>query len=175
MVVVAVVLIGAGYVILRRSIGEPLNVRDLAVPPVILLVLGVREVSNGDPLTTAQVAALVGVSAIAVALGALRAATVRLYLRAEVLWYRYRPLTYATWVVTGVMGAAIRLGTYTLVDLPSSAQSLYLTFGLTLAGESLVLAARGVLRGQRFAPESRDSAATRQIIHDEMRSTLRRR
>lgn len=173
-VVVAVVVVAAGYVILRRSVGEPVNARDLAVPPLILVVLGVREVARGDALTTAQLTALIAIGALAVVLGGARAATVRLYVRDGALWYRYRPATYLMWLVTGILGIGARLGTYALTDLPTSARSLYLSVGLTLAGESAVLAVRGLLSGERFAAEGRDSEATRQVIHDEMRTRFRR-
>ncbi len=172
-VVTAVVVAAAGYVVLRRSIGEPLNTRDLAVPPLVLILLGVREVARGEALTATQLTGLVVVGALAVLLGGVRAATVRLYVRDGALWYRYRPLTYAMWVLTAAVGAGARLGTYALTDLPSSARSLYLSVGLTLAGESLVLAGRGLLSGERFAAERRDSEATRQVIHDEMRTRFR--
>ncbi len=173
-VVAAVVVLAGGYVILRRSIGEPVNVRDLAVPPLVLLALGVREVARGDALTVVQLYGLIGVGALAVVLGGLRAATVRLYMREGVLWYRYPPFTYVIWGATALVGAAARLGTYAITDLPTSAQTLYLSVGLTMAGESVVLAARGLLSGERFAAEGRDVEATKQVIHDEMRARFRR-
>ena len=116
-VVAAIVVVAAGYVILRRSVGEPINARDLAVPPLILIVLGVREIARGEALTSAQLIGLVVVGVLAVLLGAARAATVQLYLRDGVLWYRYRPLTYVTWGVTALVGLGARLGTYELTDL----------------------------------------------------------
>ncbi|MPV35633.1 DUF1453 domain-containing protein [Georgenia subflava] len=174
LVLAAVVVVVGGYVIVRRSVGEPLNVRDLSVPPLVLLALGVREVARGDALTVGQLYGLVGVGVLAVVLGGLRAMTVRFYLREGVLWYRYRLLTYAVWVATALVGVAARLATYAVTDLPASAQTLYLSVGLTLAGESLVLAARGLLSGERFAAEGRDAEATKRVIHDEMRARFRR-
>ena len=174
-VVAAIVVAAAGYVVLRRSVGEPVNARDLAVPPLVLVVLGVREVARGDALTTTQLAGLVVVGGLAVLLGGARAATVRLHLRDGVLWYRYRPLTYAMWLVTAAVGLGARLGVYALTDLPDTARSLYLSVGLTLGGESLVLAARAFRSGERFAAEGRDAESTRQVIHEEMRARFRRR
>lgn len=174
LVVAAVVVVAGGYVIVRRSVGEPVNVRDLAVPPLVLLALGVREVLRGEALTVGQFYGLVGLGALAVVLGGLRATTVRLYPREGVLWYRYRAFTYVMWVATALVGAAVRLGTYAITDLPASAQTLYVTVGLTLAGESVVLATRGLLSGERFAAEGRDSEVTKRVIHDEMRARFRR-
>lgn len=72
LVVAAVVVVAGGYVIVRRSVGEPVNVRDLAVPPLVLLALGVREVLRGEALTVGQFYGLVGLGALAVVLSTLR-------------------------------------------------------------------------------------------------------
>lgn len=175
MIVGAVVVIAVGYVIVRRFVGEPLHLRDLAVPPLILLLLGVREVIAGDALTAGQTTALVAVGAIAVIFGGLRAATVGLYLRDGELWYRYRPVTFLAWGITAVVGALVRLSVYAGTDLPDGSRSLYLSAGLTLAGESLVLAARGWCSGERFATAGRNSEVTKKTIHSEMKNKLRGR
>ena len=47
---------------MRRSIGEPVNVRDLAVPPLVLLALGVRELARRDALTVGRFYGLVKVA-----------------------------------------------------------------------------------------------------------------
>ncbi len=172
-VATVLVVVVVGYVVLRRAVGEPLHARDLLVPPLVLGGLGVREVLRGDGLTSVQVLVVVVLGALAVALGGARAATVRLYLRDGTLWYRYRGLTYLTWLATALVGAAVRAGTHAAVDLPGSARTLYLSMGLTLAGESLVLALRGARTGARFAPEGRDAEATRRVVHEEMLARLR--
>lgn len=142
--IVAAIVIGAvGYVIVRRTIGEPVNVRELTVPPLVLIVLGAREVVRaggvGDGLEW-----LIAAGVVSVLCGAARAATVRLFVRDGVVWYRYTPTTFATWLITAAIGVGARLAAF--AEVPEEARSMMLTIGLTLAGEGLILGWRAEKR-----------------------------
>ncbi|WP_202638494.1 hypothetical protein [Bailinhaonella thermotolerans] len=154
-VVVAVVVIG---VIVKRFVGEPLNARDLGVPPVVLVGIGVHGLvtdvrPSGVDLLWVVIGCVVGL-----VFGALRGLTPRLFARRGHLWQRYTAWTLLVWAVSaaanfGVGALATASGT------PEQARPLTLSIGVSLLGEAIVLGLRALATGVPFAPETRSGPA----------------
>lgn len=132
-------------VVVRRLRGEPLDLKDAVVAPVILVFLGGRAVFQAHP-TTIDLAWLVGLSLVAVTFGALRSATTVIEYRGDVLVQRYRWQTLALLAVSLLASAglgmlAVRFGMH------ESARPLTLSIGLGLAGEGAITLLRAARRG----------------------------
>ncbi|WP_229847956.1 DUF1453 domain-containing protein [Kitasatospora griseola] len=145
-------------VVVRRLRGEPLNVRDLFGPPVVLTALGAwalwqrhdlhHDLGPGDYVWIAAGAAL------GVATGALRGATVRVEPRGGVLWQRYTGWTFLVAALSlGLMVAFSFLAEH--AGLPADARPTQLSIGVGFLGEALVVGWRGLASGVPFAPERR--------------------
>jgi hypothetical protein len=155
---VEIVLIAAAviFVIGRRLVGEPLQARRLLLMPAVLGIWGFTQLGHLDP---AAIAVLVAEAVVALGLGAARGLTIAVYEQAGHLWYRYRPMTLAVWVATIGVRVAMVLGASAIgVNLPTSA-SILLTFGVSLAGEAAVVAARAQRTGVPYAPDRRTARA----------------
>lgn len=147
-VVVAVVT----AVVVKRLRGEPLNVRDLLAPPLVLIALGVFALVRAEDVTGVDFAWLVPGLLLGIALGALRGATVRVFARDGVLWQRYTGRTFLVLVVSFLLTAgygllASRLGMH------EQARPAQLGVGVGFLGEALVVGLRGLATGVPFAPE----------------------
>src|SRR5258707_219296 len=85
------------FLIGRRFAGQPVGARSLLVP-LILTGMGVKQLAGHHGIGTGAVT-LLGIEVlIAIAAGAARAATIKLYLRDGHLWQRYTPVTLAVWI-----------------------------------------------------------------------------
>ncbi|MFE3190312.1 hypothetical protein ACFXHA_14965 [Nocardia sp. NPDC059240] len=145
---IAVVLV---VVIVRRFTGEPLNARDLFVPPVVLLGIGVltmtKEHFSALDLTWIVVSGLIGL-----ALGALRGTTITLLTRDGVLWQRYTVWTVGVWLLSlGTSTVAGMIGSY--LGAHQDLRPVQLSIGVSLLGEALVIGGRALSTGYPFAPE----------------------
>ncbi|MFI0737551.1 DUF1453 domain-containing protein [Streptomyces sp. NPDC021100] len=146
---VAVVVV---IVVVRRLKGEPLNARDLAVPPVILLTIGIMTLARADAVTAADYAWVVPGALLGAGLGALRASTVRIFERDGVLWQRYTGRTFL--VLAGSLAVMAAYGFLAARGgMHPEARPAQLTVGVSFLGESLVLGCRGLRSGIPFAPE----------------------
>src|SRR5699024_12270012 len=85
-VLVVVLLI---VVVVRRIRGEPLDLKDAIVLPVVLLVIGGRAIGDVD-LTTVDTVWLTLLSVVCVCFGAARSATTVIYRLEGVFIQRYR-------------------------------------------------------------------------------------
>jgi hypothetical protein len=146
-------LLAIVYVLLKRIAGEPLEGRRLVVLPIVLVIAGCSQFSHSH-LTPLDLTVLVVEGGVAVALGAVRGLTVRVYERNGHLWYRYRPLTLVVWLGSlllrlGQIAAAHALG----ADSNVLVKALLLILGLSLLGEALVVGKRAVATGIPFAPQ----------------------
>ncbi|WP_204358861.1 hypothetical protein [Streptosporangium sp. 'caverna'] len=149
-VVVAVLVVG---VVARRFIGEPLNARDLFVPPVVLICIGafglVEDVRPGvRDIAWIAMAAIVGLI-----FGALRGLTPRLFTKRGHLWQRYTLWTLLVWVVSVTANAGIGV-LAVAAGIPEQARPIALSIGVSLLGEALTLGLRALATGAPFAPES---------------------
>lgn len=141
------------YVLVRRFAGEPLEGRRLVVLPLVLVIVGVSQLS-GVHATPLAVAVLVVGGVVAAALGAVRGLTVQVYGRDGHLWYRYRPLTIVVWLASlllrlGQIVAAQALG----ADPSVLGKGLLPILGVSLLGEALVVGKRALGTGIPFAPQ----------------------
>jgi hypothetical protein len=145
-----------GYVMWRRSAGEPLQARRLVILPAALLVWGGYQVSRHH-VTTLDVGLLVVEAAVALGLGLLRGLTIRVYEYAGHLWYRYRPLTLAVWVASALIRLGLGVGGHLLGASLATTVSLVFMLGVTFLGEAAVVGARALRTGVPFAPDRRST------------------
>ncbi|MBF6329488.1 CcdC protein domain-containing protein [Nocardia transvalensis] len=146
--VVAAVLI---FVIVRRFRGEPLNARDLLVPPIPLLIIGVQGMVKHHP-TAVDIAWIAVGLLVGFSFGAWRGATITLLTRDGVLWQRYTGATLGVWVFSLAVSASIGfLGVH--LGAHADARPVQLSIGVSMLGEALALGLRGVFTGYPFAPE----------------------
>ncbi|MCM6775267.1 DUF1453 family protein [Nocardia sp. CDC159] len=149
--IVAVVAAVVLFVIIRRFRGEPLNAKDLLIPPIPLLVIGVQSLLKHHP--TALDWAWTGVAlCIGFALGVWRGTTTRLLTRDGVLWQRYTASTLGVWAVSLVVSVSVGL-IGTELGAHTDARPIQLSIGVSLLGEALALGLRGLATGFPFAPE----------------------
>lgn len=140
-------------VVVKRFIGEPLNARDLFVPPLVLLGIGTYELTKAE-LTVVDVWWLVVGSVVGLALGVLRGTTIKVYERDDVLWQRYTPWTLAVWV--GSFAANAGVGWLaTTSGMHADARPMTLAIGVGLLGELVPVGSRAIRSGVPFAPERR--------------------
>ncbi|MEV0680644.1 DUF1453 domain-containing protein [Actinosynnema sp. NPDC050436] len=149
------VLIGAAVVavVVKRVLGEPLNGRDLVVPPLVLLGIGGYELTKTS-VTAVDVLWLVGGVAMGLALGVLRGATIKVYERDDVLWQRYTPWTLAVWVGSFAVNAGLGFAA-SASGVHADARPMALSIGVGLLGELVPVGLRAIRSGVPFAPERR--------------------
>ncbi|NUT40373.1 MAG: DUF1453 domain-containing protein [Thermoactinospora sp.] len=128
------------YSVATRLVGRPLVAKDVYVPPVVLVGIGLHGLLKLD-LTALDLFWLTLTAVIGVVFGALRAATTRVFPKDGVLWQRYTWKTLVVWAVTfaisfGVGALAIAAGMHEEV------RSIPLSIGVGLLGEALVILAR---------------------------------
>lgn len=147
-----------GYVVVRRLIGEPLNARDVYVPPLVLTGIGIHALSK-VALGPVDVLWLVAGGLVALGFGALRAATTALFERDGVLCQRYTWRTLVVWVVSAAagLGVGVLAARY---GVPAQARPIQLSMGVGLAGEALVTAVRARVIGVPYASENTQGAVT---------------
>lgn len=145
------------FILYRQLQRRP--VRDTTRLPLILGIIGVVELVQflqHRPHGTAVIAALAGSLVIAALFGAVRAATVRVWVEGGQAWRQGNWLTAVLWVVS----LAVHLGYDYLVDRKSGeaglgSASLLLYFGVTFTIQWLILRARA----QRIATGDSQSAS----------------
>ncbi|MFF5209413.1 hypothetical protein [Streptosporangium sp. NPDC000396] len=147
-VIVAVLVVG---VIIKRLIGEPLNARDLFVPPVVLLGIGIYGLTKAEHV---EILWTVVGGAVGLAFGALRGTTVRLFVREGVLWQRYTGWTFLVWIVSVAANAGIGL-LAGFLGAHREGQPIQLSIGISLIGEVIVIGWRALATRVPFASERR--------------------
>ncbi|WP_052229782.1 DUF1453 family protein [Streptomyces sp. CT34] len=141
-------------VVIKRRIGEPVNVRELFTAPLILTGIGVLSLVKMTGVTGTDYAWVISGAVLGGALGALRGAAVELTPRKGTLWQRYTGRTFLIMVGSLVVMAgfnvlAVKLG------MQESARPVQLPLGVSFLGESLAVGWRGTLSGIPFAPAAR--------------------
>ncbi|MCC2274175.1 DUF1453 domain-containing protein [Streptomyces sp. ET3-23] len=149
--IVAVLVIA---VVIKRLIGEPVNVRDLFAAPVILTGIGVLTLVKMKDVTGTDLTWVTAGAVLGAALGALRGATVQLFDKQGVLWQRYTGRTFLA-----VIGSLLVMAGFGILaakmGMHESARPIQLSLGVSFLGESLVVGRRGMTSGIPFAPERR--------------------
>jgi hypothetical protein len=120
---------------------------------VILLGFGVYGLAKLDVFTFTDGLWLVLGSAVGCGLGAVRAATTKLFERDGVLWLRYTGWTFGVWVLSllvnfGMGYLAVASGAH------PDARPVTLSIGVSLLGEVLVIGMRAKTTGLPYAPPS---------------------
>lgn len=155
------VLVLLVVVVVRRIRGEPLDLKDAIVLPVILLVIGGRAVADVD-LTTADTVWLTVLSLVSLCFGAARSATTVIERREGVFFQRYRWTTFVLLVASLVVGAVLGLVAQQF-GMHEEARPLTFTIGLGLAGEGAITLLRAARMGAPMpwsqAGESSDASA----------------
>ncbi|WP_380280213.1 DUF1453 domain-containing protein [Kitasatospora purpeofusca] len=149
---VTIVVVAAVAVVVKRLIGEPVNVRDLFGPPVVLTALGVWSVLEVEELNGADVGWVVGGCLIGLGLGALRGATVAVFARDGVLYQRYTGRTFLV-VVAAFLASALYGLLARRLGMHEAARPVNLSIGVGFLGEALVIGYRGLRSRTPFAPE----------------------
>jgi hypothetical protein len=153
LIILAVVAV-IGAAILRQLKGEPLRGRRIILLPIVLVVIGVMNVSGTKALTTADVACIAASAVVAVAIGVAQGSLLHLESRDGGLWGRMPTKGLWWWValiasrlvvfvIAGVIGA----------KAATSLDSILLVLGLNRLAQATVIAARAVAAGVPFAPE----------------------
>lgn len=139
---VAVTLI---IVVIRRVRGEPLDLKDAAVTPIVLLAIGTSMLTH-VALTAIDLTWLAGLSAISLAFGMARSMTIAIEHRGEQLVQRYRWTTFALLLASLAVGAGLgQLAQH--FGMHEAARPLIFTIGIGLAGEGVISLVRAYQRG----------------------------
>jgi hypothetical protein len=142
------------YVIVRRLQGLPLRIGRVLVVPLVVLALGVSQLTH---LEARDIALLTVKAVVGLGLGALRGATIALYERRGYLWFRYRPVTVAIWLATVAVRVVLQIG---LPVGSAGSASLTVALAVSLLGEGVIVAVRAQRTRVAFAPHPRTARAT---------------
>ena len=160
------VLAAVSYVLASRWRGRPIESRRLLVLPAVLSGYGLLQFTGASSrgLRAVDVALLAAAIAVSAAMGLFRGMSVRVFVRDERPWMRYRFLTLMLWAAT----VAVRLAVAAVsnaMGAPAAARgpAIVLSVGVTLLAEGAVIARRGLSGNQlRWQARSRrQSLATR--------------
>ncbi|RLU83089.1 DUF1453 domain-containing protein [Streptomyces griseocarneus] len=152
-VVIAAVAV---IVVIKRLRGEPLNARDLLIPPAILTGIGIVSLTKAHGLTAADFVWMGAGAVLGVALGAVRGATITVFEKDGVLWQRYTARTFAVMVVSFAIMAGFGL-LAAKAGMHEEARPTQLTLGISFLGEALAVGLRALGTGVPFAPERKSS------------------
>ena len=144
------VLVVIVIVIVRRFRGEPVDGKDLAVPPLILLGLAVKELWGFDHWTPANVTFLAASVVIGVSFGMLRGASTVLFERGGTLHQKYTAKTMIIWACSLLAGLGLHFGAQ-LIGAEEAVRPMTLSIGLSLLGEAITCGGRGLRSGIPFS------------------------
>ncbi|WAL64694.1 DUF1453 domain-containing protein [Amycolatopsis cynarae] len=148
---VILIIAAIGYVLTRRLIGEPAEGRRILLVPVVLTGVGILDLTKVT-LSPVSIGFLVGMTAISLAFGLLRGASIRVFERNGVVFMRYTVTTVVLWAVN----LAIKLlGSVTLGLVDPKAEhatstGLMFTLGAGMVVEGLAVLAKAMRSGGRI-------------------------
>ncbi len=145
---ILLIVAGVGYVLVRRVVGDIVQLKSLLVLPLVLSVIGAVQLQDVGHLGVVTVGFLGLGIALSLVIGAVRGLTVHLGERNGELWMRYRAGTVGLWVLNfAVKGALIPVEMAVTGDSASSAtHGLLLSVGLGILAESAVVLLRAMHR-----------------------------
>ena len=145
---ILLVVAGVGYVLVRRMIGDIVQVKSLLILPAVLTVVGLFQLDDLHDVDVATVGFIAVGVALSVVIGAARGMTVYLAPRGGELWMRYRVATVALWVLNfAVKGAVIPVEVaVTGHSVSDATHGLMLSIGLGILTESAVVLLRALHR-----------------------------
>lgn len=140
---VVVIIAAVGYVLVRRLLGEPVQVKRLVVLPAVLCLAGLLQLTK-VPQTPLSVVFLVVTVAAGAAVGLGRGLTIRVSERDGVPFLRYTALTVGLWVVNAAVkfGGGFLFGAIDPAAEKASGSGVLLTVGIGVLVEGLVVLAK---------------------------------
>ncbi|WP_166822305.1 DUF1453 family protein [Brevibacterium limosum] len=144
--VIAVIVV----VIVRRFRGEPVDAKDLAIPPLILLGLAIKELWGFSHWTPANVTFLTASVVVGVSFGMLRGASTVLFERDGTLHQKYTVKTMIIWACSLLAGLGLHFGAQ-LIGAEEAVRPMTLSIGLSLLGEAITCGGRGLQSGIPFS------------------------
>lgn len=147
---IVLIVAAVGYVLVRRYLGEPAQVKRALVLPAVLSLIGLQHIGGAlhSPAAVGFVAATV---ALGVLFGLLRGASVRLFQRDGIVFMRYTAVTFVVWVAS----FAVKFGSgyvFGLIDPGAAAaagNTTMLSLGIGLLAEGVVVLAKAVRTGDQ--------------------------
>ncbi|SDS20811.1 hypothetical protein SAMN04489752_1211 [Brevibacterium siliguriense] len=137
-------------VIVRRFLGEPVDAKDLAVPPLILLGLAAKELWGFHHWTPANITFLTASVVVGVSFGMLRGASTVLFERGGTLHQKYTVKTMIIWAFSLLAGLGLHFGAQ-LIGAEEAVRPMTLSIGLSLLGEAITCGGRGLQSGIPFS------------------------
>lgn len=132
-------------VVVRRVRGEPLDLKDAVVAPLVFLAIGTKMIIDVEP-TPIDLIWLTALSLVGIGFGAARAATIVIERRDGQLIQRYRWTTFALLVASLIVGAVLGLVAQQF-GMHEAARPMTFTIGIGLAGEGAITLVRATRRG----------------------------
>lgn len=155
----AVIALAAVWVIYRQFVGRFVTTGGSVVLPFVLVVWGIQQAAASDVRwSTLAILVVAGDLLLTAGLGAVRGAAIRLSLRDGYLYRRGGGLSLMLWAISigaRVLVAVLAAGT---AAGPATAVTLILGFGVSIAAQYAVLAARVRADGRPIRPGRRDVA-----------------
>jgi hypothetical protein len=147
---IVVIIAAIGYVLVRRLLGEPVQVKRLLVLPAVLCLVGLVHLTK-VPQTATSVVFLVVTAGAGAAIGLGRGLTVRVSERDGVAFLQYTAGTVGLWVagIAVKFAAGFLLGAIDPAAERASSSGLMLTFGAGILVEGLVVLAKAAGAGSR--------------------------
>jgi hypothetical protein len=148
-----VVIIGVvGYVLARRLVGEPAEVKRVLGLPAVLAVAGIVDLAK-VPQSAVSLGFLVGTAAFSLVIGLLRGLSIRVFGVDGVVHLRYTVLTLVLWGVNLAVrfGASVALGAVDRTAGHAATSGLMFTLGVGMVAEGLVVLAKATRTDGRVA------------------------
>jgi hypothetical protein len=149
-----------GWMLWSHMKGQPLQARRLLVLPVVLVVLGITDLtgSSAPHLTPKDITFLVIGAGISAVLGAARGATIELYPRQGELWQRYRPVTIGLWIALIATKVVLMVSASAAgASAGGGTSSLLFSLGVSLLAEAAIVGPRALSTGVPFAAKRDNS------------------
>lgn len=151
---IVLVVAAVGYVLWSRMQGRPLKLRRLIVLPIILVVLGITDLtgSSAPHLTSKDIGFLAVGIVLSIVLGAARGATIEIYSNQGELWQRYRRSTVGLWVaLIAAKIVLLAIAKSAHASAGGGTNSLLLALGVSLLAEAAIVGPRATSTGLPFA------------------------
>lgn len=158
-------------VIVRRFRGEPVDARDLAVPPVILLALSAKELWGFTHWTSANIIFLAASIIVGIGFGMLRGASTTLFARDGTLHQKYTAKTLIVWALSLAAGLGLHFGAHA-IGAEEAVRPMTLSIGLSLLGEAITCGWRGLRSGIPFSQRPSGGQKDSQSRVDDLSSQL---
>lgn len=143
---ILLIVLGVGFVLARRMIGEQVEIKGLLILPLVLTGIGVSQLGGIHDVDAATVTFIALSVVLSVGLGLVRGRTVHLGERHGELWMRYRVSSVGLWVLNlAIKGALVPLQHAVSPPAASAANhALLFSIGLGILAETAVVLLRAL-------------------------------